>query len=162
MKRLLIFISMLVLVVGLITGISYGADEERFIFSDLTVKDKKAGLMWTREANIAGKQMTWDNAFKFIEKLNKEKYAGYTDWRLPSKDEFITLIDYAKGKGYKKDFDQVLNKVGFRNVQARYYWSSSTSADDTADAWGVGMWYGFALGYNKTFTDCVWPVRAGQ
>ncbi len=162
MKRLLIFISMLVLVVGLITGISYGADEARFIFSDLTAKDKKTGLMWTRDANIAGREMGWYKANDYIKQLNKQKYSGYTDWRLSSKEELVTLIDYAKGKGYKEDFHQVLNKVGFRNVQANLYWSSSSYAGGTSVAWIVNMWDGVVRGGYETNTRYVWPVRAGQ
>lgn len=41
-----------VLMAGSIADISYGAGEERFVFSDLTATDKKTGLMWTRDANI--------------------------------------------------------------------------------------------------------------
>ncbi len=161
MKRLLFLILFFVIASGFIPMTSYGAGEERFIFSDLTAKDKKTGLMWTRDANIAGR-MNWDKANDYIKQLNKQKYAGYTDWRLPSKEELGTLIDYAKGEGYKKDFHQVLNKAGFRNVQARSYWSSSTYALNTSSAWFVSMFGGNVDAFIKTGTNSVWTVRAGQ
>lgn len=162
MKRLLTFVLMFMMASALLAGISYGAGEERFAFSDLTVKDKKTGLMWTRDANIVGGVEPLYEAKDYIKRLNKQKYAGYTDWRLPSKEELVTLIDYAKGKGYKKDFHQVLNKVGFRNVQEVSYWSS-TYARNTAGAWVVSMFGGNVVAYNIETSDFnVWPVRAGQ
>lgn len=136
--------------------------DERFVLSDLTVADKKAGLMWTKDANIAKKYMTWDDAFKFIDELNKQKYAGYSDWRLPAKKEFKTLVDYAGSQGYKRDLDKHFNMTGFRNVQANVYWSSSTYALNPAYAWYVDMIDGDVYGDDKTNTNYVWPVRAGQ
>ncbi len=137
-------------------------DKERFVFSDLTAKDKKTGLMWTRDADMTKEGETWKDALKFIEKLNKEKYAGYSGWRLPSEDELVTLIDYAKGEGYKEGLRQILSKVGFRNVQAFNYWSSSTYGGNPTYAWLVGMRSGVVYGVSKTYTYYVWPVRAGQ
>ena len=161
MKRLLIFISMLVLVVGLSTGISFGADDKRFIFSDLTAQDKKTGLMWTRDANIAGEAMTWYNAFKFIEKLNKQKYAGYSDWRLPTIKELETLTNYAKSQG-DGVYYELFNRIGFRNVQPGY-WSSTSSVTHTAYGWLVNM-LGNSVpnGHKTSIYIYVWPVRAGQ
>ncbi len=55
--------------------------------------------MWARAGNIA-ERMNWDNAFKFIEQLNGQKYAGYSDWRLPTKEELETLVNSATSQGY--------------------------------------------------------------
>ncbi len=137
-------------------------DDERFIFSDLTVKDKETRLIWTRDANIADKEMTWKDAFKFVKKLNKQKYAGYSDWRLPTIEELKTLTHYAKGQGNKGYYNDLFNKIGFRNVEAYSYWSSSAYDGSTAYAWIVFMVAGHVDGLNKTFTSYVWPVRGGK
>ena len=71
----------------------------RFVFSDLTVLDKEKNLMWTRNANIAGKKMNRDEAFKFVDSLNEQKYAGYNNWRLPDIGELMTLILFGKSFG---------------------------------------------------------------
>lgn len=129
---------------------------ERFIFSDLTAEDKKTGLVWTRDANIAGREMNWNEANDFITQLNKQRYAGYNDWRLPNVKEFSSLIDYSQ-------YDPALpSGHPFTNVQAYNYWSSSTYAYNTTNAWNVGMGVGNVNGSFKTGTDYVWPVRAGQ
>ena len=165
MKKLLVFILFFVIVSGFIPVTSYGAGEERFVFTDLTATDKKTGLMWTKDANIAKKTLTWKKTFKFIEKLNKQKYAGYGDWRLPKIEELETLLDYAKKQGYKgyplkMDCEgcpsELFNKIGFKNVQAWRYWSSTE--------WVVGMASGdvFGLGTGDMADSCVWPVRGGK
>lgn len=157
------------------TSVMAYAGDERFVFSDLTATDKKTGLMWTRDANIAkkGKGMTygtdgsmiWKEAFKFIEKLNKQKYAGHNDWRLPKKEELRTIVDYAKKKQrYEIELSEVLKKFGFKNVNSTFYWSSTVYAgtDYTDAAWGAFVDVGVMGYYDKTFFYYVWPVRAGQ
>lgn len=160
MKWLWILI-IFVLMAGSVAKISYAADEERFVFSDLSATDKKTGLTWTRDANIAETDMTWEDAYKFIEKLNKQKYAGHSDWRLPTKKEFQTLLAYAESQGYTTRLNELFNKIGFINVQAGHYWSSSTFAYPT-HMWYGNMNIGDVSGVSKTDTIYVWPVRGGK
>ena len=51
---------------------------------------------------------------------------------------------------------------GWANVQANNYWSSTTYANNTTNAWNVNMNDGNVNGNNKTNTNYVWPVRAGE
>ncbi len=141
---------------------SYAAGAEWFVFSDLTATDKKTGLMWTKNANLAGEKITWNNAFKFIEKLNKQKYAGYSDWRLPTNGELQTLAAYAHSN---LTFYELFTKIGFENVQPGY-WSSTTYTNTegttvTGVAWEVYMDGGYEKLSYKT-PSYVWPVRAGR
>jgi len=142
-------------------------EKKRFIFSDLTVSDKKTKLMWTRDANIASKRMEWNDAVKFIESLNQEKYAGYSDWRLPSKEELETLENFVAGKGYLQGYLEKFNKlflsIGFKNVQAGSYWLSSTDANGTRLAWQVSMGMDTTYGIDRKSTiNYIWTVRGGQ
>jgi hypothetical protein len=63
---------------------------ERFIQSGETVSDRKTGLMWQREASAD--RVVWKDGFAYIEKLNADKFAGFSDWRYPARDELATLI----------------------------------------------------------------------
>ncbi len=145
------------------TSVTAYAEEGRFVFSDLTVTDKSTGLVWARDANIANKSLKWDEAIRFLKQLNGEKYGGYSDWRLPTRDELQTLIDYAKSRGYISDFSDVFNRIGFKNVQVFYYWSSTSNPYDTADMFGITMFNGGVNSGDKKFTSYnIWPVRGGK
>ena len=100
--------------------------------------------------------MTYEKANDFIKKLNEKSYAGYTDWRLPSVKELISLIDYSQ---YNPALPQ---GHPFTNVQSSYYWSSTSHAHYTNHAWIVYMYYGYVHYSNKTNYLYVWPVRAGR
>ena len=52
--------------------------------------DSKTNLLW-QKTSVSGK--TWKEALAYCEGL---EYAGYTDWRLPNKNELATLVDYSK------------------------------------------------------------------
>ena len=55
--------------------------------------DSTTNLMWQRES---ASDKTWEEALSYCE---NSTYAGYTDWRLPNKNEMATLIDYSKVGG---------------------------------------------------------------
>ncbi len=68
-----------------------GIMEERFILEkDHVVSDRQTGLMWQRSASTD--RIVWKGGFDCIDKLNTENFAGYNDWRYPTKDELATLI----------------------------------------------------------------------
>ncbi len=56
----------------------------------MVVTDEKTGLMWQKDASED--RMVWKDGFSYIEKLNTENFAGYNDWRYPTKEELATLI----------------------------------------------------------------------
>ena len=136
-----------------------------FTFDKLTVKDNSSGLVWTIDSNLAGKKVDWEEAKKFIAKINTEKYAGYNDWRLPSQKELKSLAISGKviQKFYKEEkINLAFNRAGFRNAQSSYYWSSSTFAGDTDFAWVVSMDVGLVHSGYKSHNYYVWPVRSGR
>ncbi|NIQ03873.1 MAG: DUF1566 domain-containing protein [Nitrospinaceae bacterium] len=61
-----------------------------------TLTDTKYNLMWVKEDSwlMRGKWITWKAANKFVEWLNEQEYAGYSDWRLPSSQECRNLYDH--------------------------------------------------------------------
>ena len=121
---------------------------------DLIYYDPQTSLMWARNGNIAGKGMNWNDAIDWVIKL---EYGSYSDWRLPSKDELNT---FAKRDGNRPS--EWFNANGFNSVQSYDYWSSSTSANGTTDAWVVYMGDGYVNDFYKTGYSYVWPVRGGQ
>lgn len=140
--------------------------KESFLSYDLTLLHKEKKLMWAKDANITDETMNWKDTSKFIENLNEQKYAGYSDWRLPSKEELETLLDFAKSRVYSlytKKFNEFLNNiVGFKNVQDRYYWSSTPHADNKYVIWVLRTDIGSMGAFRMDGAGYVLPVRAGQ
>ena len=127
-------------------------------------KDSATGLMWQDEPITEaektayknntnnGKAGNWNYAKAYCENLT---LGGFSDWRLPNIYELTTLIDNTKSSD-----PYVIN--GIENIASNLYWSSTTYASNSSDAWGVGFNYGDD-GWNvKTSSYYVRCVRAGQ
>jgi len=65
--------------------------EQRFVLEEgkKAVLDYQTGLMWQRGAS---ERIVWNEGFGYIEKLNSQNFAGYNDWRYPTKEELASLI----------------------------------------------------------------------
>ena len=63
-------------------------------------------------------------------------WGGYTDWYLPNKNEIGSIID---DSGYNPSIDT----FAFPATPASYFWSSSSYANVTSNAWVVYFYYGF-------------------
>jgi hypothetical protein len=58
-----------------------------------TVTDQSTGLMWHRQGfDIANIQ----RVRKYVEDLNQQKFGGHSDWRLPTIDEAMSLMEADK------------------------------------------------------------------
>lgn len=64
---------------------------------DGTVTDRATGLMWQKDGSPDG--MTWPQAKEYINNLNRERFAGYADWRLPTIEELASLLKTSRIKG---------------------------------------------------------------
>jgi len=62
---------------------------------DGTVTSRAHGLMWckTDSMNDLKKWVNYQESADYARGLREEKYAGYDDWRLPNKDEMVTVFD---------------------------------------------------------------------
>ena len=65
---------------------------------DGTVTDPNSGLMWKKsDAWLDMKKFyTWMVHREYVDKFNKEKFAGYDNWRIPNKAEALTIFDKTK------------------------------------------------------------------
>ncbi len=103
-----------------------------------TVTDLQTGLMWQREGIDI---MSHRSMRKAIARINKEGFAGFHDWRLPSMAEALSLMRDKKGRQHQylpacfsdeQPFifvDAVRDPGGYWFVdfkQGRVFWSSGT------------------------------------
>ena len=119
---------------------------------DGTVTDTSTGLMWQR-ATASG-AYTWKQALAYCE---GSTLAGYHDWRLPDRNELQSLVDYSIAYP-----GPTINTVYFPDTVASVYWSSTTNASYSNDAWYVNFYDGDIYGYSKTNSYYVRAVRSGQ
>jgi len=116
-----------------------------------TVTDNQTGLMWAKNANLDGTK-TWNAAIDYCNALS---LGGHDDWRLPTVKELQSLIDFG-------NYNPALpSGRPFTGVQSYYYWSSTTHASLTDDAWPVYLGDGGVASASKAGATTVWPVRAG-
>lgn len=140
---------------------------------DGTVKDNLTGLTWLKKANC-GTTMSWSDAIAFSNSL----YDGWAgdgsggdcglsdssnagDWRLPNVQELQSLVHYGvhdpaipntAGTGQWAEDDP------FNDVQSFNYWTSTTYASNTDQAWDVLLTIGRVNNHDKGNMHYVWPV----
>ena len=114
-------------------------------------------VSWPKEARHYVTAMSWADASKYVEGLNSAQYLGHTDWRLPTAEELMTLVDDRNGKSGQ----EYLESKGFVNVGYEYWSSSSNTLDWTGSIYVniAGGAYGQKAKYA---TEYVWPVRSGK
>lgn len=65
--------------------------EDRFVLKgNVIVLDRETGLAWQRGAS--DDRMVWKDGHEYIRWLNEKKFAGFDDWRYPTKEELGSLI----------------------------------------------------------------------
>lgn len=72
------------------------SDIQRFVDNgDGTVSDVVEGLMWAANDSYLDldKWVSWEEGKMYLNKLNKERFANHTDWRMPSRKEVQMLHD---------------------------------------------------------------------
>jgi hypothetical protein len=68
---------------------------------DGTITDRATGLMWQKSG--CSKAKTWKRARTYVKQLNKDQFAGYSDWRLPTIDELASLVERETVNGVNVD-----------------------------------------------------------
>ena len=94
---------------------------DRFELTDkVAVLDQETGLMWQREASA--EQMVWGDGAAYIEHLNTTGFAGFSDWRVPTRDELAGLIIRGAPDGVELEgvpAGAILRTISFRVVLDR-------------------------------------------
>lgn len=127
------------------------------------IAEQRTKLMWARSGSITTKPMNQTEAEQLIRKLNKERYAGYNDWRMPTREDMEGLIFFGQRAGwwtglghYIADY---LATCGFTDIQYGNYWTATASVEDRNRFYVANTWNGvirLLAGSNYYY---LWPVR---
>ena len=113
--------------------------------ADGTVTHVPTGLMWkrcsepqtwepsTHTCSGAMNAISWDTARQL-----SPAYAGKTDWRLPTEDELLSLVDYSSGAAV------AINLELFPNTPPSFYFSNDPVAGSSSSVWGVNFDKGYS------------------
>jgi len=141
--------------------------------ADETVLNLGTNLMWQDNADVADvtKKKQWlttanyndctsngnnclntfgDTATSYCDGLT---LGGYTDWRLPTKEELYGIVSGTTAP--------TISTV-FQHVVSNNYWSSTNYAGNSLTAWFVRFSNGYQNGGFKIYSYYVRCVRAGQ
>ncbi len=93
--------------------------------SGLVVTDLATGLMWQQSGSPGATPFTGADAY--IKKLNKEQFGGYSDWRLPTLEEAMSLMENKKAGPTYLDpvFHSLQGKIwtsDFNTAKVRVYY----------------------------------------
>ncbi len=142
---------------------SEGVREPHYAINRQVVVDRQSQLMWTRSATIFPKPTMHSDTQKLIAQLNSERFAGYGDWRVPTRDEFETLVSRAKqegwGSGFTRYMADYLATCGFTAVQSGNYWSASPAPERQGNFFAVNTWNGNSRPLDEKNYYYLWPVR---
>jgi hypothetical protein len=97
---------------------------------DGTVTDRATGLMWQK--GRSDDSMVYKEAQAYARNL---KLAGYSDWRLPTLEELVSLLESKETNG--RYIDPVFDK------KQVYCWSADNRG--SGGAWIVNFYYGYVL-----------------
>lgn len=87
-----------------------------------TITDNVTGLIWQQSD---GGEMTIENAIIYCDNL---VLGGFSDWRLPTKKESMSLMNMDKN-------NPALNTLYFPNTNAEYWWTSTVNITNANSIW---------------------------
>ncbi len=116
---------------------------------DGTITDHITGLMWQKTGSDY--YMPYEEGHIYIQEMNRNKFADYEEWRLPTIEEMSSLI-----KLEKQTNDLYINPI-FEEKQ-RWCWTSDKH--DLGGVWLVNFSHGYFDWNSFNYTSYVRAVRS--
>jgi len=121
---------------------------DNFSKSGDTVIDKARNLVWQDTPEVITVKKNWEEAQAYCQALDGK------DWRLPSYDELISIVDYTK--------HTLAIMPAFKYIVSEYYWSSNVELENPKNVKNVYFGNGCPDGKSKKdkyFIRCVHPYK---
>jgi hypothetical protein len=124
---------------------------------DTCTKDKVTGLIWQP---LQSGVKTYSDLAAYVDTVNGASLCGFTDWRVPTANELMNLMDISKITRVTANADSVVPA----DAMSGQFWASEVSvASPTVDAWSVDTDGNGVVAYtNQNKSQNVRLVRGGQ
>ncbi len=143
---------------------SEGFRNSTYAVNRQTVAESRTRLMWARNGNMFARPMRYDDTRTEIERLNRERFAGYNDWRIPTREDFegLVFIGRKNGWGYAigRFIADYLSSCGFTDVQFGNYWTSTPVPEEGQSRYVANTWNGIQRPLPASNYYYLWPVRS--
>jgi len=136
------------------------------------VRDKVTGAMWEVKTSDGGPRdgsarfknrgngLPGDASF-YVQSVNAAALCGATDWRLPTRREMESLVDFSVAEG-----GPMIDTAWFPNSAAALHWtatSAKVNGGSAAYRWAVNFYNGQAIWYGGQYGEfAVRLVREGR
>jgi len=107
-------------------------------------------LVWQDNKKVKTIALKWKDAHQYCKNL---KFQKYRNWRLPTKDELISIVDKSRKPSIKKEF---------HNINTNGYWSASSGKGYKSSAWSIYFANGRIYASSKKSKRYVRCVRDGE
>ena len=128
-----------------VTGLIWEAKTDDGSIHDKDNRYRWGGLTALGSGTVGSYYNDWNT---LVNGSNAESLCGYADWRVPSTDELLSLVDHSR-------FGMAIDSDYFPYT-AFNVWSSSPSAYFTNGAWYVYFYNGYA---GSNYRNSAWQVR---
>jgi len=130
------------------------------------VRDDITGLIWEgKEASGAragsntytnlGNGLV-DDASGYVAAVNIANLCGFSDWRLPTRQELRNILDEGRF------IAPMINTIAFPNTAENAYWSADAYSGNAALAWRVEFSFGGSAGSSRSTGEAVRLVRGSS
>lgn len=123
------------------------------------IRDTQTDLDWEvksvepKDKRFFKRLMTWSEFKNYVNYLNEISYGGFNDWRVPSKHELRSLINYS-------GIDPTFNKEIFKTVTPDDYWCGAEPFGPRPDCgWVINFNIGSTTAKNQALQSLGLAVR---
>lgn len=136
----------------------------RFELTEYSLRDRKTNVEWSLQKDFSPVVVSWYKANEYADAMNRDRLSGYRDWRLPTREELLSLRDYARDRGFDgSSMDRApakaLHEIGLVNIERAHYWSSTENLYNDSMAWAVDLGNGTMEAIEKKLYENAIVVR---
>lgn len=118
------------------------------------LRDKNNSYSWFQPSTTTEPQGTADggqckggtdcDTLSYIKAINDQNYCGYSNWRLPTQEEMLTIVYFDENNSSSK-----INSKYFPETLPSWYWTISSNKNNPRYAWYILFKNGIALSSPK-------------